>query len=610
MSSEIDVDQKAVDLTQFFFKTPSYRKSTALLLIASFIFGVIGRLNLTKPESLLETFLYGGTDGILILALPAIVAALLATFFVSRKQFKNGFKYFSLIALFSAVLYGLVLLFGLLVGQKLFAGLEESSFVIIGNALVLVLWFASTWIALAYRKKALFLCTLQPLTSLAFIVLWNKFSIFESSVAFSHSPLVAVFKLAVASIILLIAVGALGFIINAPTKRNFGISTIDTITMFFAQWVSGSKDLEHVLAENGEFITTEVGVIQFKQGSKTKGVFVVPQLHYGPIGNLGGSEFPGLISSYLNKQVNAPVFVFKGAANHDFNPVYSSDISIVNAACIDAMHEGNKRAVSAISFLSGRSGYSQIFGLDVDGTAFLTLSRQPQNCEDIDQALGRALHNKILSMGFNEAILVDRHHCKRDGVLFGAGSKEYLDYENAIENIERYGGKLWFGAATSRREFTVEQGIGKGGLKVSVMQVGKKKSCFIVVDANNCLPEFRNAVVNYIGDKYSFDFVDLMTTDSHAVNSINGIHNPLGARVNRQEFISTVDKTVSEAIMEMAPCTASAYVKRFDIEVLGPQRSSELVITVNSIFAVLKILAPVVFLSSIVLAFLALVAVK
>ncbi len=606
---EIDVDQKATNLTYFLFKTPSYRTTTAWLFIASFIFGVVARIARNKPESIVETFLYGGTDGILILAAPAIVSAMLATLFFSRKQFLQGFKYFVFIAFAYSIIYALMMLFGLIIGKILFQNIELSTYVIIANALILVIWLASTWIALAYKKKALLLCILHPLTNLAFIVLWNKFAIIESSVAV-ESPFLAVFKLAVASIILLIAIGALVFIINAPTKRNFGISTIDTVTMFFAQWVSGSKGLEDIFAGTGELIKTPVGVINFKSNGKNKATFVVPQIHYGPIGNLGGSEFPGLLSKRLTIETKAPVFIFKGTANHDFNPVYSSDFELINGAVNLGIKQSDKKQNNNVAFLEGRERYSHVFGLKVNNTAFLTLSRQPQNCEDIHQALGRALHNRVLAMGFEDAIIVDRHNCKVDGYIFGPASKEYLEYEKAIDNIGEYRGKLYLGVAESQCHFKAEEGIGEGGLKTAVFKVGNKTACFVLIDANNCAPSFRSEVVNKIKTAHKFDFVDLLTTDSHAVNSIGGIHNPLGEKVNRAVFMQEIIKTVEAAVEDLAPTTAGAAVNNIEIEVLGPQRSSELVITVNSIFAVLKILAPLIFAGSILLAFLALVLLK
>ncbi len=606
----IDVDQKAVNLTYFFFKTPSYRRTTAWLLVTSFIFGLIARLNSGKIESITETFLYGGADGILILALPAIVSALLATLFVSRKQFKQGFKYFSFIALLSTALYATMLLFGLLlIGKNLLPTVHISTFAVIANALVLVLWLAATWIALAYKKKALFLCVLHPLSNLAFLVLWNKFASIESNITLG-SPIFAVFELAIASIILLVAGAALVFVINAPTKRNFGISTIDVVTMFFAQWVSGNKGLETILAETGEVVTTQVGVLKFKQGKETKATFLVPQVHYGPIGNLGGSEFPGLLSTWLKQGTNAPGFVFKGTANHDFNPVYSSDLKIVQDACKTAVKQADKQQFTHASFLEGRKGYSHVFGMAIGKTAFLTLSRHPQNTDDIDQALGRALRNKVLASGFQEAILVDRHNCKMDGNLFGPGSKEYMDYEKAIEEMAEYTGKLHIGVAESKHSFTVEEGIGKGGLKTAVFQIGHRKACFIVVDANNCTPEFRETVLKKVNKKYDFHFADLLTTDSHAVNNISGIHNPLGGTVKQEVFMREVDSTIHTALHNLTPCSAGAGAADMQIEVLGPQRSNELVITVNSIFAVLKILAPLIFISSIALAFLALILIK
>ncbi len=616
----VDTDQKALDLTRFFFKVPEHRTTLAYLGLVSFIFGIIARLLSTRiaSETLVETMLYGGADGVLLVAAPALLGALVATFLVSRKELKHGFKYFLFISLAAAVIYSITILAGIIAGIILPGKsiLQLGSFFVVANALVLLVWLAACWIALAYKKKAFALCIFHPIANIAFIVLWTKFRVFESTLALATSPYLVLFKLLVASVILILSAAGLVYIINAPSKRNFGLSTLDVATMFFAQWVNGSHGLEELLSETGEVVTTPVNVTAFyNKSGKIKASFVVPQIHYGPIGNLGGSEFPGLLSQSISAATGSPAFIFKGAANHDFNPVRASSVSKIEEAALAAIAAAKKTKTTSASLIQGKSGASNVNGFTAGKTAFLTLSRAPFNCEDIHQSLGRALRNQAIGRGFEDAVIVDRHNCKVDNYLFGPGSREYIEYENAI-NTMRVGvaSQLKVGVAESNA-FTLKEGVGAGGVKAAIIQTGVHRTCFLVVDANNCIPEFREKIVNELNkiqpaQKAKFDFFDILTTDSHAVNTISGVHNPLGATINWDTFISEAKKVVEQAVEDVELCSVGAASRDVEIEVLGPQRSSELIITVNSIIAVLKILAPIIFVGAVLLAFGALVLVK
>jgi len=72
------------------------------------------------------------------------------------------------------------------------------------------------------------------------------------------------------------------------------------------------------------------------------------------------------------------------------------------------------------------------------------------------------------------------------------------------------------------------------------------------------------------------------------------------------KLIPRIRQAVEQALGDSEPCKAGFAVKRTELEVLGARRSSELLSTVNSVVAVLKILAPTIFAASIALAFLTL----
>ncbi|HOQ20772.1 MAG TPA: DUF2070 family protein, partial [Methanothermobacter sp.] len=93
---------------------------------------------------------------------------------------------------------------------------------------------------------------------------------------------------------------------------------------------------------------------------------------------------------------------------------------------------------------------------------------------------------------------------------------------------------------------------------------------------------------------------EVMTTDTHYVNTHSGGHNPIGKR-KRNRILETIIECVESAVDDLEPvevACATARVK--NLNTLGPTNSTELVSTISSIVAVSRILAPIIFLVALV----------
>ncbi len=603
-----DLDDKAVSLTTFIFKVPTYKRLLLYLIVWSFFAGIAKHVieNFGGAITVSDAFLLGGSNGVIFFGLPALVSALLAASVLSRSAFKQSLKYFLFISLFSTVLYSLLYLPAVFLEKNAVFGLNRylgnDFLVVIASALVLIVWFVSLLVPLDYNGfKAFFVSLFHPLIILSFFVI-GKSNVFEYVFG---AGIVLGIKFVLATGILLLALWSVFVIINAPAKRNFGISTVQAATFFFAQWIKGGKGLEEVLSEVGTEVETSLSTVVFRAKKGVKALFVVPFLHYGPFGNLGGSEFPHLLGQGLGKRFGTTAFVFHATANHDFNPVFSSSHSHVEQEFTRLVENAPKSEFnSSASFLTASSGCAEVFGLSFGNknSAFIALTRHPKSTEDIEPSLGLALAAKAESRGFKKAVLVDMHNSKTSGRLIETGSKEFYDYYDALDHVSlSKQGALWMGVSEKKLpEFSLEKGIGKAGLKVAVFKISGKKACMILIDANNALPTFRSHVHEALSE-YGFDFVDVMTTDTHAVNSISGVHNPLGTHVKPHELLPFIREAIAEAEKNLEPVSASMQSERFRLRVLGEKRSSELLSTVNSIVSVVKILAPLIFLFSLAL---------
>ncbi|MBI5037013.1 DUF2070 family protein [Candidatus Micrarchaeota archaeon] len=591
-----DTRNKFVAMSNILTEVPPAKKLSLYLLAASFIGGFA--LRFLHEGKLLEALVYGSAEGFWLLFLPAVLAAALSTSVFSRKFFKyfllGGFAS----ATFTAILYA--------VGVFAFNSLTlREPFVFFANALVFMIGFAIAKLILSSSYgKAAAVGIIHPFFNLSFLYLWNSFGIMEA-VFFVEPNVLTILKFLVSSAVLLIAMGALFYVINAPAKRNFGVSTIQALTLFFGQWLQGKNDLEDFLGEFGDEVRTLFGAVIFrrKKDKTLKALFFVPHLHYGPFGNLGGSAFPAMLERKFSEKYGATVFTFHPLVTHDLNPLHASQFAQLEQV-FDGMVQ-KASGFSATGFLSHTARHenqASVFGFGKK--AFFSITRAPYSTEDYDLAAGWIL--RALAMKhYDDALVVDRHNSITDGDMFDVGSEVFENFENAVASLgPQKNEPLSLGTAEDKlEECTLLQGIGKAGMKVAVIGFGKKKACMVVIDANNALPEFRQTLLNRLA-KHNFAFVDIFTTDTHSVNTIGGIHNPLGARTP-DWLVGRIEETVSRALKNMEPIEAALETKRARFSVLGIKRQTELVSTVNSIVATAKILAPIILILSFALVFLA-----
>ncbi len=603
----MEIEEQAISPTKWFFKVPSYRRLAIYIVLVGFAAGILIGL---KDHALADAFLFGGAGGFFILSVPALFSSMLVASVFYRKQITGQLKYFLLAGLIAQTIASIFYLFGIFAyGTSNLLATQQT--ILIANAIVFVVWFFA--LAIGFGKsaaKAIPSAFLHPIFNLSLIVLWQAYTTLEPSL--NQISLFIIPKLIVASVVMLVALSSLSYLLNAPAKKNFGVSAIWALTLFVAQWVRGSQALEEVLDEMGEIVHTNASVVVFKVKNKLAAVILVPNVHYGPLGNLGGSELPYILSSNFTEKLNVPSLVFHGTALPDFNPVHANQSIEIENALMNAITKAtNSKGSDIVSILSSTCNYSHADGFAYENGAVVTLSRAPMPTDDINYASGRALSN-LLKAKYNQAIIIDRHNCKTDNGKrkWDVGSAEYEEYEKCIGQLETtFKGKLKVAVASNPlSSYNNTKGIAKGGLKIIVISAGNKKWAMAIFDANNIIPEFKDSLVESV-KSLDFKFIDISTTDTHVVNTINGIHNPLGLALTdaeKQNMIDIFVQTAKQANENLEPATISIADEPLIIKVLGSGKASEVTSTVNSILAIAKIIAPLALIVSIALTVLAL----
>ncbi|MBD3210859.1 DUF2070 family protein [Candidatus Micrarchaeota archaeon] len=574
---------RAVNLTSYLISLPPTPYLLAGIILMGIIFGVL--VNPTGQAEIQDAVL----DGLLLLSLPALLTTAAVKILIRKVSVKRiaGTAFGGEVVYFIAYSAGL-----LLTGSSM---LWAQLAILVGSALVFVFWYVIAKFIFVLKYRSLVFAIVQLLFYLIFLLSTSP------SYLGSEPFLDVIAKFYISSFVLLGALLLFFFIINAPMKKNFGLSSTDAMSFFFSQWFYHNKDLEKAFEKVGEPAKTLNSLMGFKRKKDTV-FFVTPYVHFGPFGNLGGSEFSYLLAKEIDKKYKSRTFVFHGTVTHDLNPVSSSEITKILGA-VDASLKDARFRKAKVSFSEGRSEECSSQALLVDDAALIGLSRAPHVTEDINFGLGLAMMFQAEKQVRN-AMLVDQHNAETGDITsFEPGSKAGFNYLAAVNSAlsrKPEGKPLMLGVASRRPDSDV---LGKAGIKVAVFS-SSPEYVVVLIDSNGITPEFKNKIeqnIKKLGKELKHDFaVGVFTTDTHQTNIIRGVLNPL----KEEEYIlEAIESAAREAVADMQEATFFSDKKWIDINVLGAKQSIEVVSTVNSIVAVAKITLPLVLLGGLLLLF-------
>ncbi|MCX6772793.1 MAG: DUF2070 family protein [Candidatus Micrarchaeota archaeon] len=581
-----EVKKETLALTKYFMSLPHPAKTTFMIAAVSFLFGVLFSIVRSKALGPFE-ILASGVGGVFLLAFPALLSSL-GLFLMRRKAI---FRRSVFLGLLTVLLYG-----GFYLAAFALTPIwpAAANMVFVGFGMSFVLWYFMLFLAFDFRKTAFLFATMQ-LVLFAVFFLAGGYGV----TANLQDMLVKVY---LASFVFLTALYALFYVISAPMKKNLGVSSMDALSMFLSQWLYGEKDLEEAFEGIGEEVETLVWMGSF-EGSKNRCYFVVPYIHFGPFGNLGGSEFTWQIADALThegERQKRDVFVFHGMATHDFNPVSSDEIHNVVGACKRAIRKLRPKNAK-MAFSTCRMGTVHASAFHIDDAAFLSYSRAPRTTEDVNFGLGLALMEKAKKHVAN-ACVVDEHNAETGDISsVEVGSPigfEMLDATGKIFASEKKQAKYLFGCASGNIGLDT---VGRNGIKLALFKQGKVMNAIVLADSNGIVPAFRDDIVellSHLGTEAGCVCRgEIMTTDTHQINAVRGVLNPLGTE-HRGDVMILIRNLFKQAVSKLEEVKFSSAEERFRIKVFGTGQSAEISSTINAVVAVLRLALPIILIAS------------
>jgi len=371
------------------------------------------------------------------------------------------------------------------------------------------------------------------------------------------------------------------WLIDRPLYRAFHIRGLKFLNAFIAHLTDGDKGMEDFFRDIGQEAWIPQVSIFFKREGKKDIIFTIPNVHPGPMGDIGGGNLPSILRGRFEEEM----MVAHGCATHDYNLVSESEIDKI----VDAVNNTRDNLQwHSTATKPGRmqSGTVSLLYQRIGNALLMISTRSPDKTEDIDFGIGHAIicegHKITPHIGF-----VDAHNCLGDEIdVILPGTRTAHEYFTAASlAMDRWNEEpvwpLQAGYAHLPLPYTREEGIGDIGLQVLVTKTAGVTTAYILIDGNNMAPGVRERIRDEV--LVMVDEAEVMTTDTHVVNTISG-KNPVGMRISPEDLISHVLEGVEKALEDCSDAQAAGSSATCSgVVIFGSDSIAQLASIVNTI---------------------------
>jgi putative membrane protein len=564
---------KAVKRYSKLFGLPSHNRIRLYLGVLSLHSGILSILPLNLS---LQNFAVGLGFGASFLVL-----TLLSDFVISQTSMKNApifnRRRCSALSFFSSLIWFGILILGSLISALLGAPELWIRFFFLGfsGALILRLLVLSIT-SFAGFGRTLFSSLLQP----ALVVVPIFFM--GSAIGYNLGLQILVFALTSVSVSLL-SVFAFKYFMDRVGTGTLGIASSVLFKAFLANWTEDHiAPMENFFEKLGSKQDVKVSLLTFRAGEKIKAVIVVPALHPGPFKNLGSSLLPSLIQTTIQDRFDCVVSAPHGLVGHELDVSTQSENQRVVQSILEfvGISSTYSKATPMVRTESDDAKAScQLFG----DCAFLTLTTAPKTIEDLPPELNSLIVSEADKLGLH-VLAIDAHNSMggsfdRDSAVksFSKASVDCLEKALKTKNS-----RFKVGAATVvPREFTVQDGMGPGGISVIAVEVDDQKVAYVTIDGNNMVSGLRDKILSTLKE-LGIDDGEVLTTDTHSVcgmiRSERG-YNLVGEVIDHLKLISYIKDATIHALDNMESVEASWRTEVIpNVKVIGEQQITELTV--------------------------------
>ncbi|MGM0591190.1 MAG: DUF2070 family protein [Halobacteriota archaeon] len=614
-------------LSRFIFRAPSWYTSLAFAMLVAAMAGIAAFDSGVTPRTWRGLFFLGkdAWEGIFFIGIPTVVASFATTGvdrFLGGKLSPNRS---SLLALACELIIVAILTSAAIL--TVFTGLGQS---FVFDALVVALGSIFAFrllVVLAVSRSSLLVAavpaSIQTLASAVLLFIYSGTIRFLEIGGPLHNAYLMPFLARadrappelstigpnhfalLGAVCVIYAAGVYVFllVVDRPWRQSLGVSVLDFLGGFIGHIAEGSRELEDFFEQLGQEAIVPVTVLSFATpAGEEKARFVLPMIHPGPMGEIGGGNFPERVA----RRSEGLAFPPHATAGHDFNLVTEREVDTILDAVDEAMGDV-EYAPTATESVRVESGEAKMLAQGFGDDALLVNTFAPAFADDVEYAVGLSTAAEARTCGIKEVLLVDAHNCNDglEGDDLGhvtPGSRRSFDMIRAARLAgttlgDATTGEVSLGVAWDPTDWGLMDGIGPLGIRVAIVSVADNTTAYVLVDGNNMEPGLRDRIVEALcgapdvsteppkiaADGARAPLVDqaeVMTTDTHVVNTVEA-DNQVGAALDAGTLVELIQRLVDDAIDDLEPVTTGMSSAQATVTVFGNDRTETLASQAN-----------------------------
>ncbi|HIE19329.1 TPA: DUF2070 family protein [Candidatus Bathyarchaeota archaeon] len=395
-------------------------------------------------------------------------------------------------------------------------------------------------------------------------------------------------KLGIATFVAFLFIQLLTRSLNQIGLRTVGIPSIKLFRAFLANWTEGFVEpLEEVFKRLSEERDIKVSMLAFRSKNGMKAMIVIPSLHPGPFKNVGSSCIPSMIQKALEEKFRCVVSVPHGISGHELDLASQSENMKVLNRILKVNFTDFKSQAS--SFLSLKKEDVTVNCQTFGEYAFVIITLSPNTMEDLPLELREIIAYEAKKQGFSSVLTVDAHNSISGYFDAEKIKKPVLNVVSSILEKAARAPRSKFEVGATKvvpSDFSIQNGMGPGGISIIVVNVNGQKTAYITIDGNNMVSGLREKILSEV-KSLGIDNSEVMTTDTHAVNAVilnNLGYHPIGEAISHEKLIRYIKDGVKEALGNLEPVEASWHeVTVPKVKVIGERQIDNLCLIVDGV---------------------------
>ncbi|KKN45809.1 hypothetical protein LCGC14_0679370 [marine sediment metagenome] len=299
-----------------------------------------------------------------------------------------------------------------------------------------------------------------------------------------------------------------------------------------------------------------------------KGLFIIPNVHFGPFKTCGSSDLPEHI--YKAFEEIPGTTVYHTTNDHTQN--------LTTQRFVDVILDRIKRDINLVKngdeiiwenqikgFSRKISNTAKLLGTEISNVPIVFITRHPLPSDDIEAEIGDQIRDQAISNGYKDIIIIDSHNAiLGDEILIKKDSIESQDLinvsnkftkSNKVRNSPKV--QMLYGVAKGTfQNYTEKDGIGYGGIVLHLFKnlSNGQKTALIHFDGNNAYADIRSYILNMLQNK-GIVRGEVTTSDSHTVaRQFSGRgYSPIGDKIKIDEILRKLDNMIEIAESNLEP---------------------------------------------------------